>query len=160
MKNLTQNLRVLRKTSRKPEAGDIFAFQLVPIPESFFFGRVVATNTKIGGISGVGVVLIYLYRTPSISKTQFPALKIDDMLLPPIGTNTVPWSKGYFELVKTGENRAEDILRRHSFRDSRGWFFDEYGNRHYEPMDPVGDYALSGIGAIDVDISNAFSLPI
>ena len=44
-------------------------------------------------------------------------------------TNRVPWSKGYFEFLEHHDLGAMDRLRQHSFRDSRGFLFDEQGSR-------------------------------
>jgi hypothetical protein len=54
----------------------------------------------------------------------------------------------------------DDLLPQHCFRNSGGKFFDEYGNTLTGPVDPVGAYALSGIGAIDIEISIALGLPL
>jgi hypothetical protein len=162
MTNSSTNLRVLEKTKRKPESGDIFVFQLVNTPDRYFFGRVVATDTTIGGITEFGVVLIYLYRTSSPDKLTIPDLKVSDLLVPPIGTNTVPWTKGYFELVQQGQNKAEDLLPQHCFFDlARRCYFDEYGNRlPGNPTGPVGNYGLSGIGSIDIQVSKALGMEL
>lgn len=160
MKTSHTNLRVLKKTKRKPEAGDIFVFQLEPLPDKYFFGRVVATDTTIGNIKEIGVVLIYLYRNFSIDKTNIPSLKTSDLLVPPIGTNTLAWTRGYFETVTSGVNSKEDVLQQHCFLDPlRGWYFDEYSNRLPGPIEPVGIDGLSGISSIDIKISKALGLP-
>lgn len=153
------NFRVLKKTRRKPEAGDIFAYQLEPLPDRYFFGRVVATDTKIGNMPD-GVVLIYLYRTSSSAKSVIPPLRLTDLLIPPVGTNAQPWLRGFFELVGSGKNALDDVLPKHCFRDYRGWYFDEYGHRLSEPVEPIGEYGLSGIGGIDLDVSKALGLPL
>jgi hypothetical protein len=159
MKTPPTNLRVLRRTRRKPEAGDIFAFQLEQFPDRFFFGRVVAVNTKIGGLDG-NVILIYLYKASSPEKTKIPPLNLSELLVPPLGTNTLPWTRGFFEVVKSNMNTAGTLFPHHCFRDYRGWYFDEYGNRLSDRIEPVGEYGLAGIGAIDSDISKALGLDI
>jgi hypothetical protein len=160
MKTPPTNLKVLKKTRRKPEAGDIFVFQLEPIPERYFFGRVIATDTTIGNITEIGVVLIYLYRVTSSNKEDIPPLDPSDLLVPPIGTNRQAWLRGFFELVKSGVNKKEDLLPKHCFRDHRGWFLDEYGNRLPGPIEPVSINGLSGIGSIDNKISMALGLAL
>lgn len=55
--NLT-NIIPGKRTRRKPEPGDIFTFQMGQFPERFYFGRVVATDTKIGNIS-VGIINLF-----------------------------------------------------------------------------------------------------
>ena len=155
---ITTNLRVLKKTRRKPEVGDIFAFQVEQVADRFFFGRVIATDATFGGISDFNAVLIYLYRVSSTDKTIIPPLRPTELLVPPIGTNTLPWTRGFFELVRTGANGSHDVLPEHCFRNSRGEYFDERGNRLRGPVDPVGDYGLAGIGAIDLEIGKALGV--
>ena len=159
MKTPPTNLRVLKKNQRKPETGDVFVFQLEQIPDRYFYGRVVATDTKLGGLQEGGVVLIYLYKVTSPEKTNIPPLNLSELLVPPIGTNTLPWTRGFFEVVKSGKITSKDVLPQHCFRDFRGWYFDEYGNRLPGPIEPVGEYGIAGIGAIDIDISKALGLP-
>ena len=156
MKSLT-NMLVLKKTRRKPESGDIFVFQVAKYPERFFYGRVVATDTTIGNITEIGVVLVYLYRTSSPDKICIPSLSISELLVPPFGTNTLAWTRGYFEVVKSGDNSSE-VLPQHCFKDSGGRFFDEYGNRLPGPIEPVGVYGLFGIEGIDAEIGRALGL--
>jgi Immunity protein 26 len=150
--------RVLKRTRRKPEGGDIFVYQLDPFPDRYFFGRVIATDTTLGMFSQV--VLIYLYCTTSIKKTDTPPLGVDDLMMPPIGTNGCAWTTGYFEVVRSGPNATVDVLPQHCFRDSRGWFYDEYSRRLPGPVEPVGIYGLAGIGSIDRYISQALGLPL
>ena len=158
MKIPQTNLRILSKAKNKPRAGDVFAFQVDPIPNLFFFGSVISTDTKIGGIADGGGVLIYLYRTTSADKTIIPSLRTSELLLPPIGTNAIPWTKGYFETV--ARNAEVEALPQHCFRDARGWFFDEFGNRLPNSIQPVGVYGLSGIGSIDTKISKALGIDL
>jgi hypothetical protein len=160
MKTPPTNLKVLKRTRRKPEAGDIFIFQLEQIPDRYFFGRVVKTDTTIGNFTEIGVVMIYLYRTTSSSKEDIPELEPTDLLVPPIGTNNLAWTRGFFEIIKPGINTTDDLLPVHCFQDGRGNYVDEYGNKLSGPVEPVGFYGLSGIGSIDDKISKALGLPI
>lgn len=151
------HLRVLKKSRRAPERGDVFAFQHESLSDRFFFGRVVATDTNLGGLDG-WVILIYLYGASSPEKTVLPELRPSGLLVPPIGTNRLPWSRGFFEVVKSAPIGPEDLLPQHCFRDIRG-FVDEYGKPLPGPIEPVGFYGLSGIGSIDLKISEALRLP-
>lgn len=120
------HLRVLKKSRRAPQRGDVFAFQLEPLPDRFFFGRVVATDTNLGGVDG-SAILIYLYRASSPEKTVIPELRPSELLVPPLGTNRLPWSRGFFEVVKSAPIEPEDILPQHCFHGIRQPFVDEYG---------------------------------
>ena len=153
---MATNFQMLKRTRRAPESGDVFAFQHKLFPDKYFFGRVAATDTRLGNLDG-GVILIYVYRTSAPSKSSVPLLKVVDLLVPPIGTNKIPWTSGYFELVATGENGPQDLLSQHCFADGRGSFVDEYGVRLAEPIGPIGFYGLSGLLSIDNQITKALS---
>ncbi len=154
------NMRILKKTRRKPEQGDIFVFQLKQLPDRYYFGRVVSIDTKIGGFRDGGIILIYLYRTWSPDKLSIPALSTSELLIAPIGTNALPWTRGYFEVVATGQNNPTDLLPQHCFKDAfRGRFVDEFGNVLSNPVEPIGFDGLHSFITIDVEISKALSIP-
>ncbi|WP_084091865.1 Imm26 family immunity protein [Andreprevotia lacus] len=152
-------------TRRNPEAGDLFVFRMEQFPERFYFGRVVATDTSIGNMPG-GVILIYIYRNFSSEKKNIPLLNPVDLLVPPVGTNALPWTRGYFEVIKSGCNEEGDLLPQHCFfgppiiKGGEPRYFDEYSRRLSMPVEPVGFYGLSGMGAIDDDISKALGVPL
>lgn len=150
-------LSTLKNTRTPPKAGDIFVFQLNSTPDKYFFGRVIATDTKIGGVRDFEAVLVYLYRTTSFSKMDIPPLHPSDLLVPPIGTNTRPWVKGFFEKVASKSITTADLLPQHCFRDVRGWLYDEYENRLLDPTEPIGEWGVAGIGAIECDINRALN---
>ncbi|MES2950510.1 MAG: Imm26 family immunity protein [Pseudomonadota bacterium] len=151
------NFRVLKRTRRRPEAGDIFAFQLEPLPDNYHFGRVVATDTTLGNCDAV--VLIYIYRATSTNKATIPVLSPSDLLVPPIGTNNLAWTRGYFEVVASVTNGPDDLLQQHCFLDPVHGFVDAYGRRLPTAFEPVGFYGLSGLGSIDIKVSEALGLP-
>ena len=72
----------------------------------------------------------------------------------------VPWSKGYFEFLEHHDLGAMDRLRQHSFRDSRGFLFDEQGARLTKEVPPVGQWGLQSYRTIDDEISKALGIPL
>lgn len=150
--------KVLKKSRQRLEPGDIFVFQMSELSDQYFWGRVIATDTTLGNMSGV--IEIYLYRTTSGTKLVVPELRVQDLLLPPIGTNTLGWSRGYFEVVASRPLDPADKLSQPCFRDSRGWYFDEYGKRLSGPTEPVGVYGLAGIAGIEEQVQVALGLPV
>ena len=107
------NLAVLKKTRRAPRVGDVFVMQ--PPDGQFLFGRVISLDANPLGVGGA--VLIYIYRTRSHTKEPVSELLPGEFLVPPMMTNKLPWTRGYFEFV---ENRAlawMDLLPQHCFRD-------------------------------------------
>ncbi|MFZ6870978.1 Imm26 family immunity protein [Undibacterium sp. Di27W] len=155
---MSTNMLVLKRTRRQPKIGDIFAYQLGPVPDKFYFGRVIATDAELGNCPDV--ILIYLYKTPSSEKTVIPELLTSDLLVPPIGTNKKPWTMGYFEFIENREIFSKDRLVSHCFyRPLNGRFYDEYANELPHSIEPVGIFGLSGLGAIDDEVSDALRVP-
>lgn len=150
------NLTPLKKTRAQPEAGDIFL--MLPPDGLFLYGRVIATDAKIGPMSDC--ILIYLYRSRSEQKEMIPPLLRGQLLVPPMMTNKLPWSKGYFETIDRKELGPMDRLQQHCFVDSRGWYFDEYDKRLPGPTEPVGERGLQSFRTIDDKISHALGIPL
>lgn len=149
------NLKVL-KPSRKPvRAGDVFVCQ--PDDSRFLFGRVIRTDVNVGGFPNG--ILVYIYNASSSKKGSVPKLDRDDLLLPPLATNRLPWSRGYFETVTTRPLTDADVLPVHCFRSSSGRCYDEMGNLMEAPVAPVGDFALQSFRSIDDLISDALGIP-
>ena len=153
-------LSMLKKSRRRLKAGDIFV--MAPSDGRFLFGRVINTNANPVGVGGA--ILIYIYRARSESKSDVPDLLRDQLLVPPIMTNRLPWSRGYFEIIESRPLGPFDCLQRHTF--VRNWtkppqYFDEQGSPLKGPSKgPVGTWGLWGLEAIDGEISRALGLPV
>jgi hypothetical protein len=150
------NLAVLRKTRRAPEAGDIFVMQ--PPDGQFLFGRIVDPRAEIGPIKPC--VMVYVYRTRASEKIPVPMLSCKELLVPPILTNKLPWSRGYFEFVEQRPMRQGERLTQHCFVDSSGRYFDERSTRITGPVEPVGTWGLDSYRTIDDKISKALGIPL
>ena len=134
------NLAVFKKTRRAPRVGDVFVMQ--PPDGQFLFGRVISLDANPLGVGGA--VLIYIYRTRSHTKQPVAELLPGEFLVPPMMTNKLPWTRGYFEFVENRALAGVDLLPQHcSCGDSRGWYFDEGGNQLLPgPVEPVGAWGL------------------
>jgi hypothetical protein len=140
-----------------PVVGDIFVMQ--PPDGEFLFGRVISTDATPLGVGGA--ILIYIYRSRSHDKTRVPELLVGQLLVPPMMTNKLPWSKGYFEFVENRPLAALDVLPQHCFKDDvRGGYRDEHGNRLQEAVPPVGDWGLHSYRTIDDEVSKALGIPL
>jgi len=148
---LQTNLCVLKRSRKKPQAGDIFTFQLQQLPEVYFYGRVVKTDTKIGNIDNV--ILVYIYKKTSSDKLQIPDLCLEDLMIPPKGINALPWAKAYFETISNRPIAHKDTYPIHCFKFvdplSGIKYFDEYGNKLTECLEPCGDWGMGGYLTID-----------
>jgi hypothetical protein len=151
------NLRVLKVSRKKPRRGDIFAMQ--PPDGKFLFGRVVDTEAVIGPM--VGCILIYIYDVRSDTKESLDHVKLlpRSLLVPPIMTNRLPWSRGYFETLTNRELERGEVLERHCFRASGGRYYDERGGELEGPTEPVGVRALKSYRTIDDAVSQALGIP-
>lgn len=154
MAEVQTNLRVLKPSRKKPAAGDLFVMQLPD--ERYLFGRVITTDAVIGPMKDV--ILIYVYR-PRFESREVPArseLSADRLLVSPMMTNRLPWSKGYFETVAHWPLEPGDVLPQHCFLSSAvGRYFDEKGNELTGPIEPVGDRGLHSYRTLDDEISDA-----
>lgn len=150
------NLSVLGRTRRSPVEGDIFAMR--PVDRRFLFGRVISTSADPLGVGGG--ILIYIYRAQSQEKTKVPELLRGQLLVPPMITNKLPWTKGYFEFIENRPLGGLDRLHQHCFKDSRGWYLDERGTRLPGPVEPVGQWGVHSYRTIDDEVSSALGLPL
>lgn len=162
MPEVRTNIQVLKPSRKAPQPGDVFA---VGLPDdTFIYGRVISTTAKWTRASGAGPAnLIYLFRERSNSK-QCPdrsELRPDRLLVPPIMTNRLPWSRGYFETLVHVPLERDDVLSQHCFRFpmARIRYFDDFGNELPSAVEPVGEYALHSFRTIDDEISDALGIP-
>jgi hypothetical protein len=151
------NLAVLKKSRHRLREGDVFVMRL---PDRLYlYGRVISTNAKAGW-SMPGAILIYVYRSRSTRKAAVPTLALGDLLLPPMMTNRLGWSRGYFETIGHRRLKPSDVLRQHCFEDFAGRYFDETAAELPGPIEPVGMWGLHSYRSIDDEISKALGIAL
>lgn len=153
------NLRILTPSRKKQRPGDVFAMQMPD--ELYLFGRVIS-NEAIPGIGMSGAILIYVFRSRSEVKVppDRAELRPANLLVSPMMTNRLPWSRGYFETIERWPLEASETLGIHCFlHPYTGEYFDEKGNELPGPVEPVGDYGLHSYRTIDDEISDALGFP-
>jgi len=153
------NLKVI-EPSRKPlRPGDIFAMQ---IPNGrYLFGRVIEADLP----EGVGPLprsnLIYIYA--GIHETMRPDLSRlvpSNLLLQPLFTNRLGWSKGYFKTVANEPIQESDRLKgQHFFHHFTRKYFDVGWKEVPASNAPGGDWGVVSYRRIDDLISDALGLP-
>lgn len=154
------NLKVLKPSRKRVQVGDVFA--MLPPDGLYLFGRVISVDaTPFGGAPEFRAVLVYVFRLRAATPTPPDLLPADALLVPPLLTNRLPWTRGYLETVQQRALAPGEQLERHVFRDhSSGRFLDENG----APANPVGiavgDFALASLRTIDDRISAALGLPL
>jgi hypothetical protein len=149
------NLEILQPSRRRLLPGDIFVFRVAGHP--YHFGRVIKPRIDLVGMPAT---LIYLYRAASEDPIVVPALHCNELLVPPLFTNRLPWSRGYFVTVSNAALTRWDTLPSHVFRDPEGTFVDEYGRPTRDPNRPVELFALHSVRTIDDRISEALGIPL
>jgi len=150
------NLRVLKKSRHIPQAGDIFVMQL---PDThYLFGRVINTNANPLGVGEA--ILIYIYDIQMNTPYPIPCFIDSKLLVPPMMTNRLPWTRGYFEHLTNCILTPENLLTKHCFMSSRNQYFDEYSNKLSKPSSPVGVWGLDSYRTIDDAISEALGIPL
>jgi Immunity protein 26 len=153
------NLQILKPSRKRPNAGDIFVVS--PSTRGYFFGRLIATDAQIGPMRNCH--LLYLFATESKTKHPPSRLLIGDLLMPPLMTNRLPWSRGYFETVSHREFLPGERLPVHCFqelgRKTSQRYWNEYNRELAERFEPCGIYALRSYRTIDDAVSQALGIP-
>jgi hypothetical protein len=107
-----------------------------------------------------GTNLIYVYRHRASSKElDHAVVEPEDLLLPPLFINRLPWSKGDFETVAHWPLDPGDLRSQHCFLSAaRGRYLDEKGDELPGSIEPVGDWGLHSYRTVDDAISDAFGI--
>lgn len=107
-------------------------------------GRVVSTEAIVGPTHGC--ILVYVYAGKEVSR--------DALLVPPMLTTRAPWSRGLFETVRNEPLLPGSFFDRHCFRDGAR-FVDEEGRPVKDPAEPIGEYKLLDVEAIERALASA-----
>ena len=153
------NLKVLKRSNKKPDRGDIFAMQLPD--DSYVFGRVIGAELEPPLAPMPFSYLIYVYADRSRSKQPaLGTLRPERLLLPPVFINRMPWTKGYFETVQHEQLSGGALLPQYCFWDAaRARYVDERQNPLPGESHPCGDWALSSYRWLDDRVSDALGIP-
>jgi Immunity protein 26 len=153
------NFAVLKKSRIPPKVGDVFGMKL---PDGdYIFGLVVKANVPSGPAPMPGANLLYIFKDRSTSlDPELDKLRPDRLLLPPIWTNALGWSRGYFQTVRHIEVTKAHLLPNHCFFLALGnRYLDEQGNQVAKPTEPCGEWGLVSYRWIDDHVSDALSIP-
>jgi hypothetical protein len=154
------NLRVLKRSRTKPVEGDVFT--LSPADGLFLFGRVIRADMPRERAPMPGSYLLYIYRHTSAEPAPSRRdLHPQALLLAPVFTNRMPWTKGYFEVLTNWPLSKSDLVPQHCFWFAgRRSYVDEDLNVLPERVEPCGDWALKSYRRLDDDVSRALGLPL
>ena len=154
------NLRVLRPSRKPPRPGDVFA--MLPPGGQYLFGRVIATDASAGAFKPLLLIYIFSVRSPTMEMSDQGRLNPEDLLIPPIMTNRLPWIRGYFQTLGHRDLRSGDLLQVHCFRGQPRYgldvYYDEHSNPLPGPVSPVGEWGLHSFRSIDDQVSDALGV--
>lgn len=157
--NPETNLRVLRRSRKQPEIGDLFAMQ---VPDGrYLFGRVIDVDLAGERSPTPNSHLLYIYNVLQHDKTiDFDKLTRDQLLLPPVHTNRLGWARGYFETIAHRSLRPSDVLEQHCFWDViTESYVDRKGRPLANPGGRCGTWGLISYLGIDDEVSDALGIP-
>lgn len=85
------------------------------------------------------------------------ALDVHSLLIPPLFINRLPWSRGYFETIRSCPLGRDAVLPQHHFWSAaRQRYVDQTGQPvDFVPPQPVGDWCLHSFRTVDDLISDA-----
>lgn len=151
-----RNLDVLEPSRRVLRPGDVFALR--PHDGPYIFGRVIKTDVDF---SGYAAVLIYIYKATSPTPDRIPSLRRDNLLIPPLLTNRLPWARGYFKTIDNVPLTPWDTFKIHGFADplDRSRILDESGRPVENVGSPIGIWGLHSYRTIDDAVSDALGIP-
>lgn len=152
------NIRVLKPSRKRPQPGDVFAVQM---PDGLYsFGRVIKMDVPIHAMTGNILIYVFKTRSESADVPRRELLRPDQLLLPPLLINRLPWSRGYFEHLGNLPLEDSEVLPVHCFWSfSRKVHYDDTGAVLPEPVEPVGTHALSSFRTFDDRLSDALGVP-
>lgn len=156
--DIQPNLKVLKRSRKKPQDGDIFT--LSPT-DKFLFGRVLRADINNGEAPTPWSYLIYIYQAQSPTKEpDLSLLTRDKLLISPLFINQLPWTKGYFEKILHRQLSPADKLEQHCFYDlAKGKYVDDRGHPIPKKIEPCGNFALNSYWSLDDMISDALGIP-
>lgn len=151
-------LRTLTPSRKRLRPGDLFC--VLPADGRYVFGRVIEVDIPPERAPGPACNLIYVYGERSDTKRPPPRKRLtpDRLLIPPMFINRLPWSRGYIETIAHWPLEPGDVLDQHCFRRFTGEYLDERGRRLPGPIEPCGEWGLSGYGALDEEVHEALGM--
>lgn len=152
------NLRYIKRSTKKPEKGSIFT--MLPPDGKYLFGRVIEAALPRARAPMPGANLIYIYAARSHTKEPpFAQLIRSRLLVAPIYTNRMAWTKGIFATVAKTEINKSDLLQQHCFWDAlRKRYIDVDQRPLDDPVEPCGSWGLVSFRKIDDLLSDALGI--
>ena len=156
--DLQINFRQLAPSRKAPAIGDVFA--VLPPDVLYLFGRVIAVDAAAHSFGPLVLVYLFRFRNAINDPPDRQHLQTSDLLVPPIMTNRLPWSRGYFQTVGNLQLGPGEVLSVNCFGDLRGRYYDEYNRQLPGPVGLVGLHAVHSYRTIDDEVSRALGIQL
>jgi hypothetical protein len=112
-----------------------------------------------------GANLVYLYDVQFDQRPpELDNLTVTNLLVPPVWTNNLGWTKGYFETISNVPIKSSDLLPNPCFYvvalrpGAPGSYVDDNGSVLDRRSDPCGEWALASYRWIDDRVSDALGI--
>lgn len=151
-------MQVLRRSRKKPRAGDVFAYKFAD--RGYGFGRVICASTAAW--PEIHTVLIYLYTGLFRDMSEIPNFDPPHLLYAPLITDLNAWRLGYFQTISHAPLSGTQVLPVHCFswRTSEGVEYrDEFGRILPYKTEPCGSFGIDMAGMIDIRIAESLGMP-
>lgn len=147
-------LIAMKKSKKTPNEGDIFVLQ--PLPNKFYYGKVIQTNIISKDSYINGMTLIYIYNKVSEDKQLPQSLDKQDLLIAPIIVNNQPWQKGFFETIDNVNILESEKKIDYGFWDLlKEKFIDINGNDLVNEPQYWTQYGLGSYGIVGKEVQRA-----
>ncbi|WP_420000734.1 Imm26 family immunity protein [Asticcacaulis excentricus] len=156
------NFQFIRRNRKPLAVGDVFALQLPG--GKYLHGCIIICGAKTGPMPGANLLYIYKDQSDDI-EPKFENLRPHNLLIPPVWTNRMAWTRGYFVPVGRMEVTSSQRLRSHCFWSvARKRYLSETGVRCSWLQRVLntkfrGSWGLTSYLGIDDCISEAIGLP-
>jgi len=151
------NLTKILAKRKKVCEGDIFVLNILKY--NYHWGRVISINASTGGFPNS--TLIHIYNVVTDNYDIIPLLCKNNLLVAPIITNNLAWSKGLFYTVANREISKEDKLTQYCFEDVVfNKYVDENENVIAKRIEPCGYSGLDSYRTIDDILSEKLGIPL
>jgi hypothetical protein len=153
------NLENIGSSRKAIKTGDVFIFK--PKERLFYYGVVVNSDASI--FTAKGLIHIHLFNINSEKGDSIPNnLYHSELLVPPILTNKLGWTKGYFKTIENVAIENFPLVKNATFFYYNGKIFNDNSNELPKPksIEETGSFAVTSYLNIDNLISLSLEIPL
>ncbi|MGB4762207.1 MAG: hypothetical protein WBP12_02510 [Candidatus Saccharimonas sp.] len=142
---------------KRGHAGDGFFLEVQGI--GFLVGRLLSTDA-FWSVGQSGANMVQIFNTVFNSREEAFRGRVENLLIAPVLTNNLPWSKGYFQALpeEATTTFATPHMNYHFFHAQTAAYYDHTGRVVPHPEQPVGEFLLDSYLTIDDKVSDALGI--